>query len=636
METPTSSSYMYTISSLPTTVVSTTPRTSIPSIMGSMTVKPTSMSRPVEASTPPPIVHVTGPADDKILPFPLEALIGGIAGVILFILFLIVGLCAIWRCSHSKVQHKKAVMNRYETARQLDERTSDNVHILAYSANSGDLPHSNGNPLSATHSIALASLIDNPVYNHTDEAAGRLYEAIPGEQLIPPVVDSQPNLVPPSTTSTQSTTVDDNGEELMDMYEVIVPPETTTGVSTVGAPLYASVPEVQEELAVQAELSITEKDAEAAQNMELYIDMMTPKVPLISSDLEQYMSKRSTLSGGVYTENINPADFTRDDSQELDEGDTQFYAPIYPALKVLPEGFQQPIEVSSDNIKEMKGLGVGQFGEVVLAVTSDLSLKDMRLSKVDENRDISIYVAVKKLKPQLPQIEQEDFHTETKFMSCLKHPNVVRLLGVCYYDPAFIMMECMEEGDLNQFLQRHSEIVPIVTPSSNTQITSSTLIYMASQIASAMEYLADFNFIHRDLATRNCYVGRNTTVKIADLGVNMNLYKTHYYRIRDNTLLPIRWLATECFSGKFSEKSDVWAFGVTMWELFTLAKDRPHTALSDQEVIQNAFKGEYCQFPSKPEACPRPVYVIMERCWVVDMTQRPPFQELHKLLQMCL
>ena len=527
-------------------------------------------------------------------------------------------------------------MNRYEVARQPDDRTSDNVHILAYSANSGDLPHSNGNPLSATHSIALASLIDNPVYNHTDDTAVRLYEVIPGEQVIPPVVGSQPNHTSPSVMSTQSTTVD---EELMDMYEVIFPPETTIGVSPVGGPVYASVPEVRQVPAVQAELSIAENEAEAAQNMDLYIDMMTSKVPLMSSDLEQYMSKRSTLNGGIYTENINPADFTRSDSQELDVedgGDTQFYAPIYPALKVLPEGFQQPIEVSSDNIDEMKGLGVGQFGEVVLATTSDLSLKDMRLSKVDENRDISIYVAVKKLKPQLPQIEQEEFHVETKFMSCLKHPNVVRLLGVCYYDPAFIMMEYMEEGDLNQFLQRHSETVPIVTPSSNTQITSSTLVYMASQIASAMEYLADFNFIHRDLATRNCYVGRNTTVKIADLGVNMNLYKTHYYRIRDNTLLPIRWLATECFSGKFSEKSDVWAFGVTMWELFTLAKNRPHPALSDQEVIQNAFKGEYCQSPSKPEACPRPVYMIMEQCWIVDMTQRPPFQELHKLLQMCL
>ena len=556
--------------------------------------------------------------------------------IIIIFLIVVMMLCVVSKHSHSKVQRKRAVMNGYDVARPPDDRTSDTVHIIPYTTNSGELQYSNGN-ISATHSIALASLIDNPVYTRADENTGRLYEVIPGEQTVPPVVDGQPRHIP-SATSTQSTTVDYNDEELMGVYEVIIPPETTAGMSA-ELPVYASVPEAQQIHAIQAELSIAEKEAEAAQNMDLYIDMMTPKVPLISSDLEQYMSRRSTLSGGIYTEDINPSDFTRDGSQELgveDEGNVQVYAPIYPALKVLPEGFQQPFEVSSDNIKVMEALRIGQFGEVVLATTNGLSLKDMRLSKIEESRDISIHVAVKKLKPQLPQIEQEDFNQETKFMSCLKHPNVVRLLGVCYYDPAFIMMEYMEEGDLSQFLQKHSEIVPIITPSSNTQITSSTLVYMASQIASAMKYLADFNFIHRDLASRNFFVGRNTTVKVADLGVNMNLYKTHYYRIRDNTLLPIRWMATECFSGKFSEKSDVWAFGVTMWELFTLAKDRPHPALSDKEVIQNAFKGEYCQFPSKPEACPRPVYVIMERCWVVDMTQRATFQELHKQLQMCL
>ena len=557
--------------------------------------------------------------------------------IIIIFLIVVMMLCVVSKHSHSKVQRKRAVMNGYDVARPPDDRTSDTVHIIPYTTNSGDQQYSNGN-ISATHSIALASLIDNPVYTRADENTGCLYEVIPGEQTVPPVVDGQPHHIPPSATSTQSTTVDYNDEELMGVYEVIIPPETTAGVSA-ELPVYASVPEAQQIHAIQAELSIAEKEAEAAQNMDLYIDMMTPKVPLISSDLEQYMSRRSTLSGGIYTENINPSDFTRDGSQELGvegEGDVQVYAPIYPALKVLPEGFQQPFEVSSDNIKVMEALRIGQFGEVVLATTNGLSLKDMRLSKIEESRDISIHVAVKKLKPQLPQIEQEDFNQETKFMSCLKHPNVVRLLGVCYYDPAFIMMEYMEEGDLSQFLQRHSEIVPIITPSSNTQITSSTLVYMASQIASAMKYLADFNFIHRDLASRNCFVGRNTTVKVADLGVNMNLYKTHYYRIRDNTLVPIRWMATECFSGKFSEKSDVWAFGVTLWELFTLAKDRPHPALSDKEVTQNAFMGEYCQFPSKPEACPRPVYMIMERCWVVDMTQRATFQELHKQLQMCL
>ena len=92
--------------------------------------------------------------------------------------------------------------------------------------------------------------------------------------------------------------------------------------------------------------------------------------------------------------------------------------------------------------------------------------------------------------------------------------------------------------------------------------------------------------------------------------------------------MPIRWMATECFSGKFSEKSDVWAFGVTMWELFTLAKDLPYPHLSNEEVIHNALKREYRQFPVKPVVCPEPVYEVMEKCWAVDMRHRPTFQKL--------
>ena len=92
-------------------------------------------------------------------------------------------------------------------------------------------------------------------------------------------------------------------------------------------------------------------------------------------------------------------------------------------------------------------------------------------------------------------------------------------------------------------------------------------------------------------------------------------------------------MASECFNGKFSEKSDVWAFGVTMWELFTLGKEAPYPHLSDEEVIHNALKREYRQFPSQPTGCPDDVYEIMEQCWNIDMKQRASFKELCKMLQ---
>ena len=374
-------------------------------------------------------------------------------------------------------------------------------------------------------------------------------------------------------------------------------------------------------------------EGEPIERPQIYADIQVREVPVVptkSSDLQEYLDTQSALNVSIYNEPINPSDFTR--NRKKDGGnDPQFLCPIYPLASALPESHQDPTEVTSGNITEKKKLGTGQFGEVVLANTNGLSSKTMCLSKTDDNPSISILVAVKKLQSNPSQTQREVFDKEVKFMSHIKHPNILRVLGVCHSDPAFIMMEYTEGGDLNQFLQSYSEIV--TTSSSQTQITPLELVYIASQIASGMQYLASLKFVHRDLATRNCFVTTNNSIKIGDYGANTSLYQSRYYRIRGNRVMPIRWMATECFSGKFLEKSDVWAFGVTMWELFTLAKDVPYPHLSDEEVIHNALKREYRQFPVKPAACPQPVYEVMEKCWATDMRHRPTFLILIELLK---
>ena len=337
----------------------------------------------------------------------------------------------------------------------------------------------------------------------------------------------------------------------------------------------------------------------------------------------------------IVSENIDMSVFDKVGGPSKDSGgddaSLKVYGPVYPII-ANPPNTLPPVEIPPDKVVEVSE-GAGMYGNAVLAVTRDLSLKDLRFSETNDNRDLSILLALKRFKPQPSKSEQEAFVREVKFMSLLNHPNVVRFIGVCYQDPVSIVMEYTEEGDLNKFLRKFSEVV--TSPSYDTQIATFTLVYMASQIASGMKHLAKLGFIHRDLATRKCFVGKGFSIKLADFGTN-SYYRSHYCRIPGDVLLPIRWMATECFYGKFSEKTDVWAFGVTMWEMFTLAKDVPYPHLSDKEVIDNALKIENRQYPSQPTACPQSIYRIMERCWCIELNQRANFTELDQTLHMTL
>ena len=294
-----------------------------------------------------------------------------------------------------------------------------------------------------------------------------------------------------------------------------------------------------------------------------------------------------------------------------------------------------PTEVTPHNIREIKSLGVGQFGQVLLADTIGLSRKDLGLSFTDDDRTGPVQVAVKRLKAEGQPHVKEAFEKEIKFMSRLRNKNVVRLLGVCPgAEDMFIVMEYMENGDLNQFLHRHKLAkTEKTTPSRKHGLTVRQLTHICVQIASGMKYLASFKFIHRDLATRNCLVGENLNIKIADFGMSCGLYSLDYYRISGRAMLPIRWMANECFYGKFSEKTDVWAFGVTMWEVFTFSREQPYHNMSDQEVIDDAFKGPDRLLLSRPEACPVEVYEVMKRCWIDNVEERIRFRQAHTSLE---
>ena len=350
--------------------------------------------------------------------------------------------------------------------------------------------------------------------------------------------------------------------------------------------------------------------------------------PRFSNEVQ---SEREHDYDQIYSEPLDPTIIRQDYEFENNEDVPIPYSAIYDD----PQPFQDacaPLRITPKNIIEIKQLGMGQFGHVILAKTVGLNMKDLKLSDTDTDHNKNILVAIKKLRTDADGCLMEAFDKEVKFMARLNHDNVIRLLGVCTAGESFIMMEYMENGDLNQFLTKQILMPDTIAGLQDNEVTPIILLYIGVQIASGLHYLSSQRFVHRDLATRNCLVGRDFIVKISDFGMSRSLYESAYYRVQGTLVLPIRWMACETFYGKFSVKSDAWAFGVTLWEIYTLGNVDPYDSMTDEEVIADAIRGHDRTILTKPPSCPQDVYDIMQRCWVHEPSMRADFGEIYSRL----
>jgi hypothetical protein len=348
------------------------------------------------------------------------------------------------------------------------------------------------------------------------------------------------------------------------------------------------------------------------------------------ADDSNYAQLYATLEQHFYSVPSSP-DEVNDSNVSESSSDSGGYA----STVLAPINTMDVPQVDCSHFDFLRELGDGHFGRVYLAESVGLSLKDLRIDDRDTDTNVSVLVAVKSLKENSPLVTQCAFVKEVRLMSKLSHSHIVNLLGVCIRGQPFMVMEFMIHGDLKHHLQKCSfsddtqNENSVASSNAKRWITLPTLVSMCLQIADGMQYLASLNLVHRDLAARNCLLGASNIVKVADFGMT----RTPHYPGNSNTALPVRHIPYECLHGRFSEKSDVWSFGVTMWEIFTLGKMTPYKEMTNRALMYDALKGAARRVLPRPSCCPDQLYTsVMKKCWRHRPQDRPTFKQLHQII----
>mmetsp|Transcript_2991 Transcript_2991/g.9036 ORF Transcript_2991/g.9036 Transcript_2991/m.9036 type:complete len:1345 (+) Transcript_2991:206-4240(+) len=263
-------------------------------------------------------------------------------------------------------------------------------------------------------------------------------------------------------------------------------------------------------------------------------------------------------------------------------------------------------EIPRHELECIKMLGKGEYGEVYLGDWKPHGLK----------------VAAKLARKKLSLQDASNFLGEAEIMAPLRHANIVNLLGVqVRRRPWLIVLEFAECGALLDLLKTMRSRKPPV------KLSAAEQMYVGYQVASALEYVgSSHRLVHMDLATRNCLVSARTHIKVADFGVAQIMDEgQNYWKQTYKMRLPGRWLAPECLSKKrYSAASDVWAFGITLWEM-TSGGRAPYPNVKLTEVTKHVREGGRC--PRLPDTDDR-LWDIMNRCWMHKYNDRPSFGDL--------
>ncbi|XP_060051918.1 focal adhesion kinase 1 isoform X7 [Erinaceus europaeus] len=310
-----------------------------------------------------------------------------------------------------------------------------------------------------------------------------------------------------------------------------------------------------------------------------------PSIPKLANSEKQ----------GVRTHAVSMSE-TDDYAEIIDEEDTY----------TMPS--TRDYEIQRERIELGRCIGEGQFGDVHQGIYMS-----------PDNPVLA--VAIKTCKNCTSDSVREKFLQEALTMRQFDHPHIVKLIGVITENPVWIIMELCTLGELRSFLQVRKY---------NLDLAS--LILYAYQLSTALAYLESKRFVHRDIAARNVLVSSNDCVKLGDFGLSRYMEDSTYYKASKGKL-PIKWMAPESINfRRFTSASDVWMFGVCMWEIL-MHGVKPFQGVKNNDVIGRIENGE--RLPMPPN-CPPTLYSLMTKCWAYDPSRRPRFTELKAQLSTIL
>uniref|UniRef100_A0A671PIG2 Proto-oncogene tyrosine-protein kinase receptor Ret n=1 Tax=Sinocyclocheilus anshuiensis TaxID=1608454 RepID=A0A671PIG2_9TELE len=289
-------------------------------------------------------------------------------------------------------------------------------------------------------------------------------------------------------------------------------------------------------------------------------------------------------------------------------------------------------EFPRKNLVLGKTLGEGEFGKVVKATAFRLKGKAGYTT-----------VAVKMLKENASHSELRDLLSEFTLLKQVNHPHVIKMYGACSQDgPLYLIVEYAKYGSLRNFLRESRKVGPsymgndanrnssyLENPDERA-LTMGDLISFAWQSSRGMQYLAEMKLVHRDLAARNVLVAEGRKMKISDFGLSRDVYEEDSYVKRSKGRIPVKWMAIESlFDHIYTTQSDVWSFGVLLWEIVTLGGN-PYPGIAPERLF-NLLKTGYRM--EKPENCTDEMYNLMLRCWKQEPDKRPTFSDISKELE---